>query len=305
MNDSNLDSTGASGAIAQTITARAQDLGDFAVRRSLPTTARRTVGPFVFVDHFGPVQLPPGRGLDVRPHPHIGLATVTYLFEGEIVHRDSLGTVQTIRAGDINWMTAGRGIVHSERSPDHERVRGARLHGMQIWVALPRELEETAPAFVHTPAAALPRVNRPGAEIAVLIGAAFGVRSPVTTLSPTLYCALTLASGAQLMLDADAAERALYVASGDVALAGTVLSPGTLAVLGDVAAPVLTARSAAHVMLLGGAALDGPPINGASPRLMWWNFVASRRELIEQAKADWAAQRMGQVPGETEFIPLP
>jgi redox-sensitive bicupin YhaK (pirin superfamily) len=287
-------------ASVQLIPARTHDIGDFAVARALPSAARRSVGPFVFVDHFGPVQLPAGRGMDVRPHPHIGLATVTYLFEGEIVHRDSLGTVQAIRPGDINWMTAGRGIVHSERSPQSELVRGARLHGMQTWVALPVLQEEAEPAFTHTPATALPTSSRAGARIAVLIGTAFGLRSPVVTPSPMLYAALELPASTRLALDAAAPERALYVAQGTIEVGGTEIGAGALAVLPAGAELVLGARDTARVMLLGGA-----PLDGGGQRFMWWNFVSSRRERIEQAKADWAAQRMGLVPDETEFIPLP
>jgi redox-sensitive bicupin YhaK (pirin superfamily) len=277
--------------------AKVSDLGDFEVLRALPAAARRSVGPFVFVDHFGPVQLPAGRGMDVRPHPHIGLATVTYLFEGEIVHRDSLGFVQPIRPGDINWMTAGRGIVHSERSPVDERARGARLFGMQIWVALPEAQEEAEPSFVHYAAATLPRLALPGVGAHVLIGQAFDARSPVVTASPTLYCALQFDDGARLAVPADDEERALYVVAGAIDVDGERVERGMLAVLTPGAVPNAVADGKATVMLLGGAPLG--------PRFVWWNFVSSRRERIEQAKADWSAQRMGSIEGETEFIPLP
>jgi len=284
--------------IQHLIRGHVKDLADgFAVNRVLPAAAARSVGPFVFVDHFGPVQLPAGKGLDVRPHPHIGLATVTYLFEGEIVHRDSAGFVQPIRPGDVNWMTAGRGIVHSERSSGEERALGPRLHGMQIWVGLPAEHEEIAPSFVHHPAATLPRLEVPGASIHVIIGHAYGAQSPVATLSPTVYCAFELSAGAQVPIDTEHVERALYVASGAIDVAGTRVDAGTLAVLEPGAPASCGALMDAKVMLLGGTPLGH--------RYMWWNFVSSRKERIEQAKADWSAQRIGAVPGETEFIPLP
>jgi redox-sensitive bicupin YhaK (pirin superfamily) len=283
--------------IQHLIRARVSDLGDFEVLRALPSAAKRSVGPFVFVDHFGPVQLPPGRGMDVRPHPHIGLATVTYLFEGEIVHRDSIGCVQPIRPGDINWMTAGRGIVHSERSPVEERARGARLFGMQIWVALPEDREETEPSFVHHPSETLPRIALPGVGAHVLIGQVFDARSPVATASPTLYCALQFDAGARLAIPADTEERALYVVAGTLDVDGQRVERGMLAVLAPGEVPTAVADGKATVMLLGGASLG--------PRFIWWNFVSSSRERIEQAKADWSAQRLGTVEGETEFIPLP
>lgn len=288
-------------AIEHLIRARPNDIGDFQVLRALPSAARRQVGPFVFVDHFGPVQLPPGRGMDVRPHPHIGLATVTYLFDGEIVHRDSLGSVQAIRPGDVNWMTAGRGIVHSERSPASERVRGARLHGMQIWVGLPSAHEDAAPTFTHYAAASMPRVAFEHANAHVLIGTAFGVASPVATFSPTLYCALDLDAGARVPLIADAPERAIYIARGQMSVDGTAVGVGDTAVFARDAQVELRAGASARAMLFGGEPLDGE----GGHRFMWWNFVSSRRERIEAAKGDWAAQRMGQVPGETEFIPMP
>lgn len=284
-------------AIQHLIRARASDIGDFEVLRALPAGAKRSVGPFVFVDHFGPVQLPAGGGMDVRPHPHIGLATVTYLFEGEIVHRDSIGCVQPIRPGDINWMTAGRGIVHSERSPVEERTRGARLFGMQIWVALPEEHEEVEPSFVHYAGETLPRVALPGVGVHVLIGQAFDARSPVATASPTLYCALQFDAGASVAIPADTEERALYVVAGRIDVDGERAERGMLAVLAPGAVPDVAADGKATVMLLGGTSLG--------PRFMWWNFVSSSRERLERAKADWSAQRMGTIAGETEFIPLP
>jgi redox-sensitive bicupin YhaK (pirin superfamily) len=283
------------------LTARTRDVDGMAVRRLLPSSQRRTVGPFIFFDHFGPVQLPAGRGFDVRPHPHIGLATVTLLFEGEIVHRDSLGFTQPIRPGDINWMCAGRGIVHSERSPAEARPAGPRLHGIQSWVALPRAAEESAPSFAHHPQATLPRglAIGPGAVVDVLVGSAYGHESPVEVASPTLYVHARLEAGARLPVDDGHTERAVYVVEGAVDCAGTTLAAGTLAVLRPEAVVTLTAAAPARLLLVGGAPLDGP-------RLVDWNFVASSKERLERAKDDWRAGRFPQVPGdEHEFIPLP
>lgn len=277
---------------------RAADLGDgFTVLRVLPHAARRSVGPFVFVDHFGPTVLAPGRGMDVRPHPHIGLATVTYLFDGAVIHRDSIGSVQRIEPGAVNWMVAGRGVVHSERSPDEQRRRGHVLHGMQTWVALPIEQEEEAPSFAHHPAATLPLIERPGARIHLLIGRAFGHSSPVAMRSDTLYCALELDADAQVSIPPEHAERAVYVVDGRVSIDGEPVEAGQLAVLAASGTVELAARRPARAMLLGGAPLG--------PRILWWNFVSSRPERVEQAKADWTAQRIGRIEGETEFIPLP
>ncbi|GAB4466536.1 MAG: pirin family protein [Burkholderiaceae bacterium] len=277
---------------------RTLDLGDgLTVRRVLPHAARRSVGPFVFVDHFGPIVFAPGRGMDVRPHPHIGLATVTYLFDGAVVHRDSLGSVQRIEPGAVNWMVAGRGVVHSERSPDQERRRGHVLHGVQTWVALPVEHEEEAPFFAHHPAVMLPLVERPGVRIHLLVGRAFGHSSPVATRSDTLYCALELDADAQVSIPPEHAERAVYAVDGRVSIDGEPVEAGQLAVLAASGTVELAARRAARVMLLGGDPLG--------PRMVWWNFVSSRAERIEQAKADWAAHRLGRIEGETEFIPLP
>jgi redox-sensitive bicupin YhaK (pirin superfamily) len=282
---------------------RTRDLGDgFAVGRVLPQAQRRMVGPFVFFDQFGPVEFAPGRGLDVRPHPHIGLATVTYLFEGGIVHRDSLGYVQPIAPGDVNWMTAGRGIVHSERTDAEARRRPQRLQGIQIWVALPQRHEETAPAFAHYPAAALPLIEGEGKSLRVVAGTLFGQRSPVATLSDLFYAAATLAPGAALALDAEHEERAAYLLDGAVEVDGRPFAPGRLLVFAPgrpltIRAPV-GSNGASRLLLLGGEPLDGP-------RHLWWNFVASRQERIEQAKEDWKQGRFAPVPGETEFIPLP
>lgn len=278
------------------------DLGGFAVRRLLPFHARRMVGPFVFFDHMGPADFPPGAGIDVRPHPHIGLATVTYLFEGEIRHRDSLGTVRDIGPGAVNWMTAGRGIVHSERTAPELRARGHRLHGIQSWVALPLAEEETAPAFAHHPADTLPSIAFDGARRTLIAGTAFGARAPVTYAHPIFYIDVQAETGARVALPDEHPERALYVAEGAVTLDGDevvpagemrVLEPGSIGFGTD---------GPARVMLLGGAPMEGP-------RLVWWNLVASRQALIEAAKADWAADpfggRFAPVPDETEFIPLP
>ncbi|MEO8670548.1 MAG: pirin family protein [Tahibacter sp.] len=278
---------------------REHDLGGgLVVRRVLPHMRARSVGPFVFFDHFGPIEVPAGGVTDVRPHPHIGLATVTYLLRGAMLHRDSLGNVQTIVPGDVNWMTAGSGIVHSERNPPDAKLRGQHLHGLQLWVALPRELEETMPAFVHWPAMQLPEWTTPDITLRVIAGSAYGLNSPLQVASPTLYLAVEMAAGAALQLPNDYAQRAIYVVSGDVEIDGSRLGATRMAVLTTGVEALLRAISPCVVMVLGGAPLDGP-------RFMWWNFVSSSRERIEQAKADWRSQRMGQVPGETEFIPLP
>ncbi|KVT61469.1 pirin family protein [Burkholderia ubonensis] len=275
-----------------------RDIGNLQVRRTLPALAARLVGPFIFFDHMGPATLPPGTGLDVRPHPHIGLATVTYLFEGAILHRDSLGSLQEIVPGDVNWMTAGRGIVHSERTPDALRERGHTVHGIQTWVALPLAHETDAPSFEHHEAAALPKLNDDGVSLTVIAGDAFGLRSPVTTFSRTLYVAAEFADGGRLVLDASHEERAIYVVDGDLAIDGTPLDPAQMAVLAPGATVTLTSGAGARAMLLGGDRLEGE-------RFIDWNFVASSRDAIERAKEAWTRQEMGKVPGETEWIPLP
>ena len=278
---------------------RLHDLGDgFIVRRVLPFRLRRHVGPFVFFDHLGPVELAPGRGMDVRPHPHIGLATVTYLFDGAIAHRDSLGSEQVIRPGDVNWMTAGRGIVHSERTPAPERAAGQRMHGIQTWVALPRASEQVEPAFFHHPAATLPETERDGVRLRVIAGRSFGMESPVRVFAPTLYVDARLTAGAALRLPAEHEERAIYVVDGDAGVDGRRVPPGTMLVLPGGGEPVIEAAADTCLILCGGAALDGE-------RHLWWNFVASDPALIERAKADWLAQRLGKVAGDDEFIPLP
>ncbi|TDR38688.1 hypothetical protein DFR29_11916 [Tahibacter aquaticus] len=271
--------------------------GGLIVRRALPHLRARAVGPFVFLDEFGPLDVAPGGGTDVRPHPHIGLATVTYLMAGEMVHRDSLGTVQAIRPGDINLMSAGRGIVHSERGSAQAKAEGQYLHGLQTWLALPQDQAESAPWFRHYPGSSLPRVQHDGASLHVLMGRAFGVESPVQAPSPTLYVWMDVSAGSRVSLQADYAERALYVVSGGIEVDGQAVPANELAVLAA-QADSFTAVVDSRVVLLGGDALDGP-------RHLWWNFVASSRERIEQAKQDWAAQRFPSVPDETEFIPLP
>ncbi len=274
------------------------DLGGFSVARVLPNARRRSIGPFVFFDHIGPAILGGAQPIAVRPHPHIGLATVTYLWEGSMTHRDSLGSVQDIEPGDVNWMTAGRGIVHSERTP--QRLRGIEhpFHGLQTWVALPQAHEEAEPAFAHHPKATLPVVSGDGLSMTVVAGHAFGERSPVAVLAQTLYVSIEMAAGASLRLPAEHAERALYPVHGQLQLDGLPLPLNTLVVLDPGSEPVLHAVEAARVMLVGGEPLDGP-------RFVWWNFVSSSRDRIESAKEDWRAGRMGSVPGETEFIPLP
>jgi len=286
--------------LAAVVVPRTRDLGDgFEVRRALPSSQWRMVGPFVFFDQMGPVVLRAGRGLDVRPHPHIGLATVTYLFEGEILHRDSLGTVQAIRPGEVNWMTAGSGIVHSERTPTELRAAdGSRLFGIQTWVALPKDREETAPAFAHHAAGALPAIEGEGTRMRLICGSLYGVRSPVEVFSEMFYADAVLSQGARFEVPVDHQERAIYTAEGRIKLAGVEFDAGQLLVLLPHEPAVVEAPDASRVLLFGGEPMDGP-------RHLWWNFVSSSAERIEQAKADWRARRFAEVPGETEFIPLP
>lgn len=281
------------------IVPRERDLGDgFTVRRALPDGKRRAVGPFVFFDQMGPVRLAAGKGFDVRPHPHIGLATVTYLFEGRITHRDNLGNVIDIMPGAMNLMTAGRGIAHSERSPEAARRGGEGLFGIQSWIALPAGHEETAPSFQHFPATDLPVVETGGVWARVIAGSAFGKRSPVGMLSDWFYAEVVLEPGASVPLDTDYEERAIYVVEGTVDIAGERFDAARLLVFRAGERVTVAAPGGARLMLLGGAPLEGP-------RHIWWNFVSSRSERIEQAKADWKAGRFAAVPGETEFIPLP
>jgi redox-sensitive bicupin YhaK (pirin superfamily) len=291
-------SSPASDPVALVIEARPRDLGGFGVRRALPSGQRRMIGPFIFFDHMGPAEMPPGHGIDVRPHPHIALATVTYLFAGEMVHRDSLGSQQAIRPGDVNWMLAGRGIAHSERTGDEVRRSGGLLHGIQSWVALPTANEEDAPRFDHHPAATIPALALPGAALRVVAGTAYGARSPVAVCSPTLYVAATLEPEAVLPLPDEHPERAVYVVEGELAAGAGRISTGTMALFHPGAASV-RALAPTRLVLIGGAPLDGE-------RHIWWNFVASSQERIERAKADWREGRFGVVPGdEREFIPLP
>jgi redox-sensitive bicupin YhaK (pirin superfamily) len=292
------DQTAAAAVIRHEILPRTRDLGGFEVRRVLPAAERRMVGPFVFFDQMGPVEFPAGRGIDVRPHPHIGLSTVTYLFAGSIVHRDSLGSVQSIAPGDVNWMTAGRGIVHSERSDAELRRGPQRLAGIQIWVALPERDEEAAPAFTHYPAAVLPLIEGEGKSVRVVAGRLFGATSPVKTHSALFYAAATLAAGASLPLAAEHEERAAYLLDGTVEIAGQPYAAGRLLVFAPGQALTIRATAPARVLLFGGEPLEGP-------RHLWWNFVSSRKDRIEQAKADWQDGKFSAVPGETEFIPLP
>jgi redox-sensitive bicupin YhaK (pirin superfamily) len=280
------------------IAPREHDIGSLVVRRAVPTLQARSVGPFVFVDHMGPAVFEPGVGVDVRPHPHIGLATVTFLWSGTIRHRDTLGSLQDINPGDVNWMTAGRGIAHSERTPAEQRGGGRPLHGMQTWVALPKAHEETAPAFHHHAAASLPRATRNGATLRVIAGSAYGETSPVAVFTDTLNVALDLDADAEIAIDATHPERALYILDGDAQLDGADI-PRRHLVLPDRGSPaVLRAKTPVRAMLFGGEPLD-------APRHLWWNFVSSSKERIEQAKQDWLEGRFGTIAHETESIPLP
>jgi redox-sensitive bicupin YhaK (pirin superfamily) len=284
--------------VLQVIGSRERDLGGFTVRRVLPYEGGRMVGPFIFFDHLGPAQFAPGTGIDVRPHPHIALATVTYLFSGAIEHRDSLGSVQEIRPGDVNWMTAGEGIVHSERTPRAQRADGQHIHGIQSWVALPDGEEDIEPSFTHYPAAALPRLCAAGAELTIVAGEAFGRASPVLTRWPTLYVDARISPGATLDVPTEHAQRAVYVAQGAVTIGEHTVSEGQLAIFAAALPYSLRALTDTRALLLGGAAFT-------TPRFIWWNFVASSNERIERAKERWAAGQFPAVPGETEFIPLP
>jgi redox-sensitive bicupin YhaK (pirin superfamily) len=285
-------------ALEGVIVPRPRDIGGFEVRRVLPSAERQSVGPFVFFDQMGPAEFAPGAGMDVRPHPHIGLATVTYLFAGTIIHRDSLGSVQAIEPGAVNWMTAGRGIVHSERSDSELRRRQQRLYGIQIWVALPRQHEESAPDFTHYPPQTLPVLEGEGKTVRVSAGSLFGKTSPVKTLSQLFYGDAVCQPGASFAVEGEGEERALYLLEGSVEIAGQRFEPGRLLVFSRGDAITVKARSAARMLLFGGAPLDGP-------RHLWWNFVSSSRARIDQAKADWKAGRFAPVPGDGEFIPLP
>jgi redox-sensitive bicupin YhaK (pirin superfamily) len=285
-------------ALELAIVPRVRDLGGFEVRRALPHGKRQMVGPFIFFDQMGPVQFVAGHGIDVRPHPHIGLATVTYLFDGKIMHRDSEGNALAIVPGEMNLMTAGRGIAHSERTPDVERRNGQAMFGIQSWIALPQAEEETTPSFQHFDTGALPMVEDRGVTVRIIAGTAFGRTSPVGQLSSWLYAEVQLEPGAAAPLDPDVEERAIYVADGEVEIAGDRFTGPQLLIFRPGDRITVRAVSKARLMFLGGAALEGP-------RYIWWNFVSSRRERIESAKEDWKSGRFGPVPGETEFIPLP
>jgi len=286
-------------AVDVVIVPRARDLGGFEVRRALPSVQRQMVGPFIFFDQMGPALMKAGQGIDVRPHPHIGLATVTWLFDGEIFHRDSLGSAQPIAPGALNWMTAGRGIVHSERTAPAERARERTVWGIQSWVALPKAAEETAPGFLHVASGDLPLIEEPGKAVRLVAGSLYGATSPVATASALFYAQADLDAGARLPLDPAYEERAVYVVEGTIEIAGTAFEAGRLLVLHPGDRITLTALTPARVMLLGGEPMDGP-------RYIWWNFVASSQERIAAAKEDWKSKRFAIVPGdEAEFIPLP
>ena len=288
----------ASDAIDDVIVPRARDIGGFEVRRALPTPRRQMVGPFIFLDQMGPADFVVGEGIDVRPHPHIGLSTLTYLHEGEIVHRDSLGTEIAIRPGEVNWMTAGRGIAHSERSGRDFRAKGGRLAGLQMWVALPAREEERAPAFVHHPADELPNVEGEGKRVRIVAGRLYGATSPLAAVSDAVFADVRLDAGASLPLDAETEERAIYIMSGEIEIAGDIFAAGRLVIFKPGDRVTLTAKNAARFTVLGGPTMDGP-------RHIWWNFVSSRKDRIEAAKADWKAGRFDAVSGDSEFMPLP
>ncbi|MBA3527367.1 MAG: pirin family protein [Pseudomonadota bacterium] len=286
-------------AILQTLAPVTHDLGGFKVHRTLPHKQRTMVGPFIFFDQMGPAHLSSGEGIDVRPHPHINLATVTYLFAGAIDHRDSLGTRQRIEAGAVNLMTAGRGITHSERSPGEERAAGPQLSGIQTWLAMPRDKEEMAPAFEHVAAGELPIVDADGVEVRLIMGEAYGARSPVTCHSPTVYAALTMAPGSSIEVESEADERAVYLLDGDAVLDGTALQPTHLVLLQPGHRPRLRSERGARLMICGGAPMD-------SERHVWWNFVSSSQERIDEAKRAWKAGEFALPPDDdAEFIPLP
>ena len=285
-------------AIESIIRPQERDLGGFSVRRVLPAGPRQMVGPFIFFDALGPATFAPGTGVDVRPHPHIGLATVTWLFEGELLHRDNLGFTQLIRPGEVNWMTAGSGIAHSERTPLESRSRPFRLHGIQSWIALPKVAEETAPAFHHYGVRELPALNAEGAHLRVIAGTLLGRTSPVRTFSSMGYGVLELAKDARLLLPPEHEERAVYLVDGDLTVDGEPLPDGALATLLPGRHVELKSSSPTRCMVLGGEPADGP-------RHIWWNFVSSSPERLERAKQDWKLGRFATVPGETEFIPLP
>jgi redox-sensitive bicupin YhaK (pirin superfamily) len=277
---------------------RLRPVGGSQVRRLLPAAKKQAVGPFLFFDHFGPEELEPFADRDVRPHPHIGLSTVTYLFEGRMVHRDSIGSVQAIEPGAINWMTAGRGVAHSERAPKELLGERRRTHGLQLWAGLPKALEEREPAFAHTPGGAIPEEERDGARIRVLIGHGWDMESPVVPMSETLYVDIALPAGGALDIPPLAAERAVYGVEGSYSLQGKSMAPYTMAVLPARDTVRIEAAAPARLVLIGGEPLDGP-------RFIWWNLVSSSRERIVQAASQWDADHTPRIPGETEWVPLP
>ena len=286
-------------AVIRVVEGRPRDLGGFSVRRVLPAGGLQTVGPFIFFDHIGPAVFAPGSGVEVRPHPHIGLATVTYLYAGEFMHRDSLGTAQLIRPGDVNWMVAGRGIAHSERTPPEVRLTGgASIHGIQTWIALPLPHEETPPSFEHHPAKTLPEIRLAGALLRLIAGQAFQQQAPAAVFSPMFYLDAALEAGAQVDLPTQYEERAAYVAEGEIEVEGSRYGVGMMVVFAAETTATIVATMPSRTMLLGGAPLDGP-------RYIWWNFVSSSRERIEQAKRDWQRGGFAPVPGDDERIPLP
>lgn len=292
--------------ISKRIAGRSRDLGGFSVKRVLPAAGQRLVGPFIFFDQMGPATFAPGQGIDVRPHPHIGLATVTYLFEGALRHKDSLGEDLVIRPGDVNWMTAGRGVVHSERTPSPEREDGHTMYGIQTWVALPEEDQDTDPAFFHHPGQDLPRFDRQGGDFHLILGTAWGETAPVKVFSPIFYLAGRIPAGARITLDIEHEERAIYLVDGAAEVDGVTLEEGEMFVLTPGSAPELSVSKASKIMLCGGAPLG--------QRVIFWNFVASSQERLDAAKADWAKASEDGFPvggrftlpdGENEHIPLP
>ncbi|MGI9379355.1 MAG: pirin family protein [Methyloligellaceae bacterium] len=285
-------------AIETVIVPRARDIGGFEVRRALPSAKRQMVGPFIFFDQMGPVEFITGQGIDVRPHPHIGLSTITYLFDGEIVHRDSLGVEQPIRPGDVNWMTAGRGIAHSERTDTDLRKKGTSLFGIQSWVAMPKAKEESEPAFYHHGEAELPVIDAEGKNVRIVAGSLFGETAPVTTSSDMFYADVVLEDKTSIPLPAEHEERAVYVVTGEISVSSDSFGTGRLLVFSPGDEITIVSQGGARVLFFGGEPMDGP-------RYIWWNFVSSSKERIAQAKADWKAGRFDEVPGESEFIPLP
>ena len=277
---------------------QAKDIGGFGVRRALPSAKRRMVGPFVFLDEMGPVDFAPGVGMDVRPHPHIGLATLTYLLDGALFHRDSLASAQEITPGAVNLMVAGRGVVHSERSPAGFRAAGGRMRGLQMWIGLPKSFEEAEPGFEHHAREALPTLQGEGFRLRLAIGALHGLRAPVRTFSPCFFADVALDQGATYEFDAGQDERAFYLLSGEVEIEGASFTPGQLVVIRPGQPAALRAKARSRLAALGGEAMDGP-------RFLWWNFVSSSRERIFAARAAWEAGHFKSIAGDPEFIPAP